>query len=193
MATETPDVGASKDEWRSWARERRAAVDMAAMSDAVVSGLAAWPGLRAARRALVYMALADELNLAPLLEHDLGVEFVTTRTPDRGGGELTIHELGGPLEVHRFGFLQPHASAREIAPEDVGVVLVPGLAFDLWGGRLGRGAGYYDALLARMDRRVVRVGVVPTALVVDRLPDEAHDQRMGFLATEEGVVAVAAS
>lgn len=164
---------------------------MVAMSEAVVTGLEAWPGLRAARRALIYMALADEINLASLLKLDLGVEFVTTRTPDRGGA-LTIHELGGPLEVHRFGFLQPHSSAPEVAPEDVGLVLVPGLAFDLWGARLGRGAGYYDELLSRMDRRVVRVGVVPTALVVDRLPGEAHDEHVGFLATEEGVIAVAA-
>ena len=42
------------------------------------------------------------------------------------------------------------------APEPVDLVLVPGLAFDLWGARLGRGAGYYDELIGRMSRRVVR-------------------------------------
>jgi 5-formyltetrahydrofolate cyclo-ligase len=175
--------------WREWARRTRAGLDLAALSEEIIAGLTEWPGLRAARRALIYMPLADEVDLAPMLEANLGIEFVTTRTPTDGG--LTIHELGGPLEVHRFGFLQPHASARQIAPEDVGLVLVPGLAFDLWGVRLGRGAGYYDELLTRMGRRAVRVGVVPTELVVDELPRENHDQRVSFLATEEGVVEAA--
>jgi 5-formyltetrahydrofolate cyclo-ligase len=184
-----PASGAGKSVWREWARLTRADLDLDALSVDIVAGLTAWPGLRAARRVLIYMPLADEVNLSALLDAGLGVEFVTTRTPDRGG--LTIHELGGPLEVHRFGFLQPHSSAREIAPEDVGLVLVPGMAFDLWGARLGRGAGYYDELLGRMGRRAVRVGVAPTELVVDELPHEDHDQRVRYLATEEGVVEVA--
>lgn len=192
MTIDPPAVDADKSEWRAWAKATRAEADMAALSEAIVAALQDWPAIRAARRVLIYMPLADEVNLSGLLESGLDVEFVTTRTPDHAGS-LTIHELGGPLEVHRFGFLQPHATAREIAPEAVDLVLLPGLAFDLWGTRLGRGAGYYDDLLARMDRRVVRVGVVPTALVVDRLPRDDHDQHVAFLATEEGVIGVASA
>jgi len=188
--SDPPAPGADKATWRTWARDARSDLDMPALSEIVVPRLAAWPGLKAARRVLMYLPLADEINLTSLLEALPNTEFITTRTPDHGG-VLTLHEMGGPLEVHRFGFLQPHASAREVAPEAIDLVLVPGLAFDLWGTRLGRGAGYYDELLPRMGRRAVRIGVVPTALVVDQLPEEEHDQRMGFLATEEGVVQVA--
>ncbi|MDJ0959186.1 MAG: 5-formyltetrahydrofolate cyclo-ligase [Acidimicrobiia bacterium] len=182
--------GADKADWREWARRARESIDFPGISTAVVDTLAAWPGLRAARTVLTYFPLVDEVNLAPLLELDLGVEFLTTRTPDRDG-TLTIHELGGPLEVHRFGFLQPHASAPERAPDDIDLILLPGLAFDLWGVRLGRGAGYYDELLSRVGRRAVRVGVIPAGLVVDRLPRDDHDQKVSFLGTEEGVIAVA--
>ena len=189
---EQPSATAAKDEWRAWAREARRALDFEHLSTSVVAALAAWPGLRAARSVLTYFPLPDEINLSSLLEADLETEFLTTRTPDDGGA-LTIHELGGPLEVHRFGFLQPHASAPERAAEDVDVVLLPGLAFDLWGGRLGRGAGYYDELLSRVGRRAVRIGVVPTPMVVDRLPTHDHDESVAFLATEEGVIAVASA
>ena len=82
-------------------------------------------------------------------------------------------------------------SAPERSPEDIDLALLPGLAFDLWGVRLGRGAGYYDELLGRFGRRTVRIGVVPTALVVDWLPRDDHDEKVAFLATEEGVVGVA--
>jgi 5-formyltetrahydrofolate cyclo-ligase len=188
--SELPAAGADKATWRVWARDARAALDMADLSDVVAQRLGAWPGLKATRRVLIYMPLADEINLTSLLETLPDTQFVTTRTPEHGG-MLTLHEMGGPLEVHRFGFLQPHASAPEVAPEAIDLALIPGLAFDLWGSRLGRGAGYYDELLPRMSRRVVRIGVVPTALVVDRLPEEQHDQKMAFLATEEGVIQVA--
>lgn len=185
-----PAPSADKTQWREWARAERESLDLAAISTAVVEGLVAWPGLRAARTVLTYYPLLDEVNLTSLLEAVPDVTFLSTRTPDQGGA-LTVHELGGPLEVHRFGFLQPHASAPERAPDDIDVVLLPGLAFDLWGVRLGRGAGYYDELLSRVGRRTVRIGVVPTALVVDRLPRHDHDEHVGFLATEEGVVGVA--
>ena len=185
-----PITAADKAQWREWARAERESLDLATISTAVVEGLVAWPGLRAARTVLTYYPLSDEVNLTPLLDAIPDVAFLSTRTPDQGGA-LTVHDLGGPLEVHRFGFLQPHASAPERAPSDIDVALLPGLAFDLWGVRLGRGAGYYDELLSRIGRRTVRIGVVPAALVVDRLPRDDHDEKIAFLATEEGVVGVA--
>ena len=148
-----------------------------------------WTPLRVARTALLFLPMQDEVNLNSLLEADVGPEFVATRTPREGG--LTIHRLGGPLEVHPFGFLQPHATAPEVEAGEVDVFLVPGLAFDLFGNRLGRGAGYFDGLLGAARRGATIVGVVPTSLVVDELPREAHDIGVGYLATEEGVIAVA--
>lgn len=126
----------------------------------------------------------------PLVERDLVTRYVATRTPERGG-DLTVHELGGPLEVHRFGFLQPHSSARPVSPDEIDVALLPGMAFDLHGNRLGRGAGYFDRLLQSTRIGVKRVGVVPVDLVVDKLPTESHDVAVDYLATEEGVIPTA--
>lgn len=185
-----PGPAAPKAEWRDWARRVRSRIDIAGMSGAVVDGIAGWEPLRRSAATLIYLPLVDEIDLRPLIESDLEGSFYSTRTPDRGG-ELTIHLLGGPLEVHRLGFLQPHASAPRIDVRDLDVILLPGLAFDLWGTRLGRGAGYYDKLLVDAARATRLVGVAPTGVVVDRLPGEAHDVPVGFLATEEGVDATA--
>ena len=95
--------------------------------------------------------------------------------------------------MHRLGFLQPHRTAPEVLPAELDMVLLPGLAFDLWGTRLGRGAGYFDELLSRTRPDAVAVGVTPAALVVDCLPVEPHDVRVSRLATEEGVIPVAGS
>lgn len=186
-----PQPGASKAEWRTWASARAAEIDWSTASAAVVAALRHWPPLVNADRILTFFAMAHEIDLAPLRESSLGSRLVATRTPDRIDDDLTIHAIDGPLEVHRFGYLQPHASATEYDVDDVTVLLVPGVAFDIYGNRLGHGAGYYDRLLARTRRGAFTVGVTSTELVVDHLPTEAHDRKVRFLATEEGVVETA--
>jgi len=185
-----PGRGASKADWRSWAAGERAGLDWPGLSSAVNRSLESFAPLREAASALLYLPMAQEINLQPLMEGRLGCRWLTTRTP-RSGRTLTIHELGGPLEVHAYGYLQPHSSAREVRPGDVDVWLVPGLLFDLWGSRLGRGAGYYDRLLLMARPEAALVGIVPAGLVVDRLPTDPHDVAMTHLATEEGVIATA--
>lgn len=186
----TPPVGASKSDWREWARQARSGVDWEAVSAAINVALAGWAPLQESATALTYLPIAEEVNLQALHEGDLQCRWLTTRTPDLGE-VLTVHELGGPLEVHPYGFLQPHRSAPEIHPFDIEVLLVPGLAFDLWGNRMGRGAGYYDRLLSIVRPDVPLVGIVPAELVVDLLPADPHDVPMTHLATEEGIIETA--
>jgi len=178
---------ADKAAWRTWARRKRADLDFATLSGPVVEELLDWPVLAASRRVLLFFPLGNEIDLRALLDAGLNCSFTATRTPDHGG-LLTVHELGGPLEVHRIGFLQPHVTAPEVDPADLDLLLLPGLAFDLWGTRLGRGGGYFDRFLMRVPATAALVGVTPAGLVVDRLPSEPHDVAVRYLATEEGVI-----
>ncbi len=184
-----PDSSASKAEWREWARAVRSSVDFEAISPNVCSGLMKFPPLRHPATVLLYLPMEDEIDLVPLTESDLPVRWVTTRTPERG--PLTIHDIDAPMETHVLGYRQPIAEAPRVPSAEVDVALVPGLAFDLFGNRLGRGMGYFDQLLARLRAGIVRVGIVPSALVADRLPKEEHDVPVQWLAAEEGVVGVA--
>ncbi len=184
-----PDPAASKSEWRTWARTVRAGIDFPELSKKVCAGLRNFPPLRHPAAVLVYLAMEDEIDLADLIDSDLPVRWAATRTPERG--PLTIHEIDGPMEVHALGFTQPQADAPRIPSVEIDVALVPGLAFDLYGNRLGRGMGYFDQLLARLRAGIVRVGIVPSQLVADRIPKEEHDVPVQWLAAEEGVVGVA--
>ncbi len=166
----------------------RRTLDLKVISAKVCKGLAAFPPLRYPTTALLYLPMEDEIDLTGLTESKLPVRWVATRTPDEG--PLTIHELGGPLETHPFGFSQPIATAPWVPPSDIDIALVPGVAFDLYGNRLGHGMGYFDQLLAELRPGIVRVGIIPTVLVADRLPKEQHDIPVQWLASEEGVVGV---
>jgi 5-formyltetrahydrofolate cyclo-ligase len=84
-----------------------------------------------------------------------------------------------------------HPTARIVPPEEIDVVLVPGLAFTKDGRRLGRGGGFYDRYLASLSSRTLKIGVCFALQLVETLPLEPHDQRLNAVATEEGVFASA--
>ncbi|MGH1339986.1 MAG: 5-formyltetrahydrofolate cyclo-ligase [Nannocystales bacterium] len=86
------------------------------------------------------------------------------------------------LRPGRFGIPEPASEGVASLPAEVEVVLVPGLAFDARGGRLGWGRGYYDRTLA-LAPGACRVGVCLEGGLVDAVPMEAHDLRMHAVVT----------
>ncbi len=138
---------------------------------------------------LAFDAMPDEVDLRPLLEASQPVgRFALTRTPE-DGRILSLHPATSALERHRYGYRHPVAGSPVVPDDDIAAVLVPGLAFDHRGHRLGFGAGYYDRLLDRLPPKTLRIGVSDGFIVSD-LPNEQHDVAMTHLATEVGVVAV---
>lgn len=104
-------------------------------------------------------------------------------------GPLEWAEYTGPdsLRPARFGLLEP--TGEVLGPEAVGLaelILVPALAVDLRGVRLGRGAGYYDRTLAAARPEARRTAVVRDDELVAFLPEEPHDLRMGWALTPRG-------
>ena len=185
-APRLPSEGATKQDWRRWSGAMRRPGIPEPLSRAVTAGIIAWlAGPRAPEGAVVlYLPLPDEVDVTPVMD-TVERGFAVTRTPARG--PLTLHPAGAPRERHRYGFEQPVAGAPLVDPGDVGVVLVPGLAFDRDGGRLGRGGGYYDRFLPTLPTDAARVGVVLEQLVVDAVPTDPHDVPMTHLATQRGV------
>ncbi|MXV87622.1 MAG: 5-formyltetrahydrofolate cyclo-ligase [Acidimicrobiales bacterium] len=195
-----PGRESSKADWRRWIRDHRRPVS-AEVTVAVVAGLRTFieafdersgavsgrPVPPGANLILFYRAMANELSLDELADGLGWQRFAVTRTPP--DGPLTLHPAVGAMEQHRYGFPQPTADAFELQPRHISLALVPGVAFDRHGTRLGHGAGYFDELLARLPEDCPRVGVARRDLVFERLPSEPHDVAMTHIATEDGVTA----
>lgn len=170
-----------KTEWRRWAKKTRAQLDIPGLSNEAVARLEVWPLYERAEHILTYLAFGSELDLSNLS----GKQFYTTRT--RADGTLSVHALSEGLERHPYGFVQPRADSPAVAVERLELLLIPGLAFDRQGNRLGYGRGFYDRLLAQIREDVPLVGVAPSPLIVPTLPAEPHDVRMTHLLSETGV------
>ena len=164
---------------------RRIPPPTAAEAEAVIAGIGEWMGDGRPAVVLGFLAMPSELDLSPLVDAHPEVAWAVTRT-NRDGG-LTVHPYESPMETHRFGFRQPVAEAERIAPTAVDLVLVPGLLFDERGGRLGHGAGYYDRFLPRLRRDAHTMGVTVERRVIEEVPMDSHDVRVGWLATDAGV------
>jgi 5-formyltetrahydrofolate cyclo-ligase len=148
---------------------------------------------RAASRIGLFVSRADEVDTSILLRRALedGKEALLPRIT--AAGRLEFASLGDPnrLRIGRFGIPEPPQDRPAVRLDDHALVLVPGLAFDRIGGRLGRGGGYYDRALA-IDRRAVLepvlIGVGFSFQLVERVPMDAFDVRLDGVVSDLGLV-----
>ncbi len=137
----------------------------------------------------VYASLPEELPTTTLIERLRGRGCVLAFplvTP--GQKRLSFHRVADPAELRPgvLSILEPPADAPVVPVEHIGLFVVPGLAFDPAGNRLGFGAGHYDITLTD-NPHALRVGMAYEFQVVDRVPAGPGDARMGLVVTDAGV------
>lgn len=183
---------AGKAAWRRRLRMEWNALDpaeLAAISSAILDHLVALPVWASARAVMLYAPLPAEVDVSPLLEwgrrRGLAV-LLPWLDPARRRMEARQVRAWDETEIGPLGLRVPPATARAWSLDASTVVVVPGLAFDREGWRLGRGAGYYDRFLSEWPG-AWRVGVVPARFVFPRIPHADHDRRMDWIVTEKGV------
>jgi 5-formyltetrahydrofolate cyclo-ligase len=149
------------------------------------------PEIAAARTLLIYASLPEEVGTDGIAaeERRRGIALVYPRCLPEG--RLTLHAVDAPeaLRPGRFGIREPDADACPVRdPDEIDAALIPGLAWDRDGHRLGRGAGYYDRLLAHPEWRGFRCGLFFAAQERPSIPREAWDVRLDAIVTEREVV-----
>lgn len=104
---------------------------------------------------------------------------------------LAFHAVAlDQLSDARWGLREPSADAAMVALEDISAFVVPGLAFDRAGGRIGWGQGHYDATFAAAPN-ALRIGLAYECQLVDSVAREPHDVALHFIITEVATLAVA--
>jgi 5-formyltetrahydrofolate cyclo-ligase len=188
------DVATAKAVLRVMMTEARATIEPAARADAAGALVDIWRGAPLADPPATvagFWPMRHEIDIRPLLlsmfdaGHQLALPMVTRR------GQPLIFRAWRPadtLTAGPFGTLQPEATRAEVDPD---IVLVPFLAADRDGYRLGYGAGYYDRTLEhfRARRPVQAIGVGFDLQRLEAVPRDAGDQRLDWLLTEAGAFA----
>ncbi|MCO8121180.1 5-formyltetrahydrofolate cyclo-ligase [Stieleria sp. TO1_6] len=189
------DQMVSKESLRKTAAQaRRLLADKDRISKLATDQLLAMPQYAQARRVMWYVDVRDELRTRDALQRVL-VGDQQIAVPYCVGQQIRLCRLDQmqDLAVGAFGILEPRQQLRgqidrNVSPNELDLVVVPGVAFDRRGGRLGHGHGFYDRLLADVADRTVLVGLAFQCQVVNAVPTADHDVSMDWLVTETQVV-----
>jgi 5-formyltetrahydrofolate cyclo-ligase len=140
---------------------------------------------------MLYMSLATEVDTTPIAIR----AFQTGKTVCVPRVDWQRRDMV-PVEVSSFddhfmetdehGIRTPRGG-RLVVPSSIDLVVVPGLAFDAQGGRLGRGGGFYDRVLGRVHRTTRTIGLAFDVQIVDEVPADVRDMTVGSVVTERRV------
>lgn len=157
------------------------------LDTALFSNAALLPQYLDAEILLCYYPIKGEPNILPLVRHaqTIGktIAFPISHTEDR---RLSFHVLSdlSALVTGAYGIPEPPAELPELTDFDHALCLVPALAFDKKGHRLGYGGGYYDKFISKF--KGITLGLAYSEFFVDTIPTEAHDAAVDIIITEKG-------
>lgn len=144
------------------------------------------PSFQQAQTVLAYISFRQEPDLSSLFELDKR----SWGFPRCVGKALAWHQWSPqdpPLQAGAFGILEPHPDSPVLHPDQVDLILVPAVACDRQGYRLGYGGGFYDRMLSDPVWKNKRaIGIVFSETHIERLPADAWDQQLQGVCTDSG-------
>ena len=166
-------------------RNRLSKAEVTAKSASICQKITAGSIYRDAQVVMAYLAFGNEVNIDAVITDVLQkgktvcVPFIT------GPHTMQAVQLKAwaDVAVGAYGIRTAAQDAPVITPQDIDLVLVPGLGFDLSGGRIGMGAGFYDRFLKDC-RNAVKTGITYDILLREKIICDEHDEKIDFLITE---------
>jgi len=154
-------------------------------SQEICRWIGSWSLFQQSRTVLTYTPMRGEADLTSLMENHPEKNWLLPRIlPD---GCMFFHPYDADRLVHHpYGMLEPAPELPVVPAEGIEMALVPGLAYDRQGWRLGYGGGYFDRFLAAAEN-CTSLGVTYHALLFDHLPHQEHDVPVQYVVTEAGL------
>lgn len=166
------------------------------ISQIITEQLLAFPAYQHAKTVMWYISCRSEVRTTACIQQELRtmkqivIPYCTTTASGENRLGLWWLQAIEELVPGTWGILEPPKQrwgeiTKEISPNDLDCIIVPGVAFDRQGGRVGNGAGYYDRLLASVRKDCVLIGAGFESQLVDQVCMEPHDVPMDYIITEK--------
>ena len=164
-----------------------------AASIAILENVCALPQYARAKMVLAYIGFGSEIETRSFFERIIAdAKIAILPRVNRETQSLTLHSARSlsALRTSKWGILEPTLDAPAVSIDDVDFVLMPGVAFDRNGNRLGYGRGYYDKLISTANPALARVAAAFACQLVDEVPVGPHDQKIHCLITENEIMTI---
>ena len=167
--------------------------DLDELSIKIVHQLLDLNEMKQANTFCTYLSTGSEVRTYEIVQWALSSgKRVIVPIVDRTGRRLHFSEIKNPeveLEKGTFGILEPKREYRRLMPlEKADVILIPGIAWDLRGYRIGYGQGFYDRSIDALKRTIVKIGLAYEFQIVEKLPASRYDCRIDLLVTEHRII-----
>lgn len=182
-----------KDEIREDMRAKRRALskdEVKIKSDEIRQRLLGIERVKQAKTVCTFISAFKEPDTVEIIkelwEQDKKIVVPIT---DIESGTLLLSYINSMEDMKKgaYGILEPK-TVRKADENNIDVILVPGLAFDRNGGRMGFGKGYYDRLLE--SSKAVKIGLCYDFQILEKIPTESHDVPMNFVITEKEILEI---
>jgi len=162
------------------------AAELSVAGDAIQNTFLAMPDYLAAGSVALYCSVKNEVPTERVINHSL-LTGKALYLPAIEGGEMLFRRVTtlDDLVNGKFGIKQPAHGCPLAGPEEIDLIVVPGVGFDLSGQRIGYGKGYYDKVLHRLEGKGVLTAFCYEFQIVESLVGEPHDVNMDRIITEQ--------
>jgi len=177
---------------RTFIRKKERTLDptyKAESSEAICRHLLALDEYKSAKIVFAFAGTEKEIDTSLFMNETIaaGKTLILPRCAAEHAIDLCVVRSMDDLEAGAYGILEPK-TVRKADENNIDVILVPGLAFDRNGGRMGFGKGYYDRLLE--SSKAVKIGLCYDFQILEKIPTESHDVPMNFVITEKEILEI---
>lgn len=172
----------TKIELRKKAKEIRNSLDMKNISENISKAIINSDVYKNAQHIMIFYPIGHEVNLLHLLNEENGKKFYL---PKVDGEDLLVcpYKSSDKLEISTFKTKEPLTNPVE--PGILDIIFVPALMVDKKFNRLGYGGGFYDKFLSKYKLKAKKIVAIPSALIVDELPNESFDEKIDIIICED--------
>ncbi|MDP4093608.1 MAG: 5-formyltetrahydrofolate cyclo-ligase [Bacillota bacterium] len=174
-------------------RKNLAETDVGNNSSLITGKLLSFPEFEKSKMLMCYVDFRNEVCTSGFLSQclEMGKNVSVPLIIDDSNSEKVmvacqIYNIGTDLQKGYFGVMEPVKNkAGRIAPENIDFIVIPGVAFDVKGNRLGYGGGFYDRFLPLLRKDCLKVGICHELQLVENLPVNEYDLPMDIIVTEK--------
>lgn len=161
-------------------------------SNIIINKLTALDVYNNSKTIFVYMSFGNEVKTLEFIKQMLvSNKRVVVSYTDSKNTVLILSEIKNleeDLIRNKFGYLEPvFEKIRKVEPEEIDLIIAPGVVYDKSLNRIGYGKGYYDRILAKKRKDTKVVAIAYEFQVLDQVPTEDHDIKMDLIVTEENI------
>lgn len=144
-----------------------------------------WKG---SNKILIYISFENEVDTKILIKKYIKDKTLVVPKSNPKNFSLTLYEIKSLMDLEKgsYGILEPKKGTLKINENEIGLAIIPGVAFDKQGQRIGYGKAYYDKLIKKLN--CTKIGLAYNIQLVENIPSQSHDQPVDLIITEDKTI-----